>query len=392
MRAEQGTAVGPLSLHYGLVDVAAFLGVQALAAESVIIAVGNDQAWRVRGSSSSADDAWRNRRLVVVQPLPRNLVLRARLQQQPDGALQLLTDSRPEASDEHSTPSVALVGEPVNGWSVLVLATGPPPTPQSAFAEGLKELLGVAQEAVSAGLDGDRRRLRAGLQEREDERRRWARELHDETLQQLGALQVLLTSARRAAAQDPANDSSPLAEAVDLATRLVAGQITGLRHLITELRPAALDELGLRAPLEALAERTRTLTGLAVDVQVSLRYADGEVRTRLLPDIEVAVYRVVQEALTNVGRHSGADWARVDVVESDGQVCVEIRDNGGGVSKGHGSGFGIAGMRERALLAGGSLEVLSVSDGHVAGQEAGERGTTIRMVVPATHRSGGDET
>lgn len=391
MSVEQESAAGGLTAQYALLDVAAYLGAQALAAESVIIVVGDDQGWRVRGCSSSAGDVRRGRRLVAVEPLARDRVLQVRLQQQPNGAVQLQADNRPAADDEHGTVRWALMGKPVNGCSVLVIASGPWRTSQSALTECLRELLGVAQNAVSPGLDGDRRRLRAGLQEREDERRRWARELHDETLQQLGALQVLLTSARRAAAQDPARDSDPLTRAVDLATSLVAGQITGLRHLITELRPATLDELGLRAPLKALAERTRALTGLAVEAQVSLRYSDGEVTTRLLPDIELAVYRVVQEALTNVGRHSGASWARVVVVESDGQVCVEIRDNGAGMSKGHSSGFGIAGMRERALLAGGSLEVLSASDAPGSGPDAG-LGTVIRMVVPATHRSGGDET
>lgn len=391
MRLDQDSAAGARAAQDALLDAAAYLGVQALAADSVIIAVGNDQGHWVRGCSGSVGDIWRGRRVVAVERLPRNLVLRVTLQQQPDGAVHVAADDRPPADDEYGSVSWALTSKAVNGWSALVVAAGPPRTSPSALRECLQELLDAAEAAVSASLDGDRHRLRAGLQEREDERRRWARELHDETLQQLGALQVLLTSARRAAGQEQAHDADPLARAVDLATSLLAGQITSLRHLITELRPAALDELGLRAPLEALAERTRALTGLAVEVQASLRYAEGEVSTRLLPDIEVAVYRVVQEALTNVGRHSGASWARVVVAESDGQVCVEIRDNGTGMTKEHSSGFGIAGMRERALLAGGSLEVLSVTDGHAAGPEAERRGTTIRMVVPATHLPPGED-
>jgi hypothetical protein len=138
--------------------------------------------------------------------------------------------------------------------------------------------------------------IRESLHEREEERRRWARELHDDTLQQLGALQVLLTSAL---AQARAPDRGPLADAVRLATELVATQIGNLRQLITELRPAALDDLGLTPPLQALARRTEQLSGIPVSLHVSLRYADGVIETRLVPDVE----RVA-------GRHRGHPGVR----------------------------------------------------------------------------------
>jgi hypothetical protein len=108
-----------------------------------------------------------------------------------------------------------------------------------------------------------------------------------------------------------------------------------------------------------------------------LPYADGRVATRLLPDIELAIYRVVQEALTNAARHSHGSRTRVVVAEEGGQVRVEVSDNGTGT--GHMTGFGIEGMRERATLAGGQLEVLPYGDG----EQAAGPGTTVRMVVPA---------
>jgi signal transduction histidine kinase len=232
-----------------------------------------------------------------------------------------------------------------------------------------------------------RHRLRAGLAEREEERKRWARELHDETLQQLGAVQVLLSSARQKVRSGRQTSEEALVSAVDTAIDLLAAQINGLRQLITELRPAALDELGLRAPLHALAQRTEALTGVKVDMRVSLRYADGQVSTRLLPDIEVAIYRVIQEALTNASRHSGASCVEVSVIERDGQVFAEVSDDGKGMSEAAGVGFGIVGMRERAALAGGHLEVLPGCMHRRSDSESSASGTLIRLVVPASHRT-----
>jgi signal transduction histidine kinase len=238
-----------------------------------------------------------------------------------------------------------------------------------------RHLLETASAALAAQRSATFGTMRESLHEREEERRRWARELHDDTLQQLGALQVLLTSAL---SQARPQDRGPLVDAVRLATELLATQIGNLRHLITELRPAALDDLGLSAPLQALARRTEQLSGIRVTVHVSLRYADGVVSTRLLPDVELAVYRVVQEALSNVRRHSGATRAAVTVVEDDDSVVAEISDNGRGFDPDPAAGFGLSGMRERAELAHGRLEV---TPAHPDG-----RGTTVRLVVPARHR------
>jgi signal transduction histidine kinase len=186
---------------------------------------------------------------------------------------------------------------------------------------------------------------------------------------------VLLTSALQ---QAGTGDCPAIAEAVQTATELVTGQIGALRRLITDLRPAALDDLGLASPLQALARRTEEVAGIPVTLRMALRYADGVVTTRLLPDIELAVYRVVQEALSNVARHSTATQATVTVVEDDETVTVEVSQDGQGFDPDRAAGFGLAGMRERAELAGGVLEIVPA--------RSGDDGTTVRLVVPATHR------
>ena len=239
----------------------------------------------------------------------------------------------------------------------------------------VRHLMETASAVLAAERSATFGTIRESLHEREEERRRWARELHDDTLQQLGALQVLLTSAL---AQARAPDRGPLADAVRLATELVATQIGNLRQLITELRPAALDDLGLTPPLQALARRTEQLSGIPVSLHVSLRYADGVMETRLVPDVELAIYRIVQEALTNIRRHSTASRATVTVVEHDDTVVAEISDDGQGFDVDRAAGFGLSGMRERAELAQGTLDVLPAGpEGH---------GTTVRLVVPARHR------
>jgi signal transduction histidine kinase len=370
-------------------DVLADSGAVTLGADVVAIAVGKGTGWTVQGSSRPSAGLKSGSRFHTsdLESLAApTTVIRVDL---PNGGITLTAADQPGPQPSSDSALLkAVLGQPMDGWSVLVLVQGLKRPFDAELKAGMEDLLHAAEDAVWSELDGDRQRLRAVLQEREEERRRWARELHDETLQQLGALQVLLTSARQSAGSGSSADSGRLLQSVDVGVDLLAGQIASLRHLITELRPAALDELGLRAPLHALAERTEALTGIQVSVQVSLRYADGEITTRLLPDIEVAVYRVVQEALTNAGRHSGAHRAWVSVLERGDQVTVEVGDDGAGMAAGNRSesGFGVRGMKERARLAGGRLEVLSASGAQLKPAAGLTSGTVVRMVVPATHR------
>ena len=205
----------------------------------------------------------------------------------------------------------------------------------------------------------------------EQERMRWARELHDETLQGLGALQVLLTTALGSSAPGAAEQAAR--QAVDH----VADEIEKLQSLITELRPAALDEIGLLPALESLVERTRTLHGLELASDVDLDYETGRRATRLAPEIESTAYRLVQEALTNIAKHARAERAWVTVAEAEGFLRIEVRDDGKGLgAAGASGGLGVVGMRERLHLVGGELQIDS----------APGAGTTIRAQLPASHR------
>jgi signal transduction histidine kinase len=243
----------------------------------------------------------------------------------------------------------------------------PPRTPAAAAGNP------PVSDAILLWLLEDNARLRERIVETsEEERKRWARELHDETLQGLGALQVLLTTGL----------GNPTPGATERAARQaveqVAEEIQKLKSLITELRPAALDEIGLQPALESLTERTRTLYGLELAEETNLDYEAGRRPTRLTPEIESTVYRVVQEALTNIAKHARAERAVVTVIEVDGSVRIEVRDDGEGLgSSGTAGGLGVVGMRERLQLAGGSLQIDS-------GPGAG---TTIRAELPATHRA-----
>jgi signal transduction histidine kinase len=218
--------------------------------------------------------------------------------------------------------------------------------------------------AVALAQTVQHERLRLSLQAAESERRRWARELHDETLQGLGALRVLLASAVRRV------DDRELADLLRDAVGQVEREIENLRAIITELRPAALDELGLAPAIEALVARVSAVEGLTVDAVLELE-PDGR-GCCLGQDLETTVYRLVQEALTNVAKHARADHARVLVGMGAGRLYVEVGDDGEGFDPTAATnGFGLAGMRERVELSGGELGVTTGPDG-----------TTVRAVMP----------
>jgi signal transduction histidine kinase len=195
--------------------------------------------------------------------------------------------------------------------------------------------------------------LRRSIEASERERSRWARELHDETLQQLAALRVLLSGALRSG--DPERLQAAVGEAVG---HLRTG-VADLRSLITDLRPAALDEFGIESALEALAERVRRQTDAVVNLEIDLIH-DDETDSRHPPEIEATVYRVVQEALTNAVKHGEATRVQVRVSDRDGTVDVTVRDDGKGFNPQETStGFGLLGIRERLALVRGTLKIES---------------------------------
>jgi signal transduction histidine kinase len=243
------------------------------------------------------------------------------------------------------------------------------------FTEDDEQMLRIfaasAATAVAMAQSVQADRLRSSLAAAERERGRWARELHDETLQGLGGLRVLLSSALRRG--DPEQRQQAMREAVEHIER----EIENLRAIITELRPAALDELGLRTAIESLLDRHREQGGLKIDGEIVLAGA-GDRGGRLDAELESTVYRIVQEGLTNVAKHAQAENVRVRVGEPDGELEVEIQDDGVGFDPGvRGEGFGVAGMHERVSLAGGSLSI-----------ESGGRGTMIRACLPVRAGAG----
>lgn len=148
--------------------------------------------------------------------------------------------------------------------------------------------------AKSVTADGRRQRLAAA----EQERGRWARELHDDTLQNLAALRLGLATAR------PAGPEA-LDGAVEDALGMLEGEIASLRALITDLRPPALDDLGVDIALRSLAERVGN-TGLEVELMLDLPYEEGLEPERHTPELETTIYRIVQETLTNATKHGSA--------------------------------------------------------------------------------------
>ncbi len=232
------------------------------------------------------------------------------------------------------------------------------------------ELLLTAFAASAANAVAMRRsvesdRLRSSMAAADAERARWARELHDETLQGLGALRLLLSSARRS------GEAERTARVVDEAIGQIEQEIENLHAIISDLRPASLDELGLRPALEALLERRREHGGLTISAELELSgQSDGD--GRLPPEIESTVYRLVQEGLTNVLRHARAASVRVAVTSSATAVSIEIEDDGVGFSPQEPTpGFGLEGMRERVYLVGGTLTFAS-----------GDGGTLVRAELP----------
>jgi len=252
------------------------------------------------------------------------------------------------------------------------LAGGPRFTAQDerlleAFATSAATAVSTAQ---SVATERQRQRLAAG----EQERARWARELHDETLQGLAALRIALGAADRSGALDV------LQKAVREAVGQLETDVSSLRALITELRPAILDDLGTKAAIEALAERVGT-SGLVVEATVDLAYESRRAPQRHTPELELTMYRIVQEALTNAAKNGHATHGIVEVIEGATTIEVSIRDDGTGFDPTTRSeGFGVLGMRERVALLHGTLEI----------ESARGNGTTVRCTLPVQRRRGPD--
>jgi signal transduction histidine kinase len=227
-----------------------------------------------------------------------------------------------------------------------------------------------AATAVATAQSVAEDRTRETIAATERERGRWARELHDESLQSLAGLRVLLSTARR-------SDRGELDDLLVQGIEQVDGAIAEMRRLIADLRPSTLDQLGLGAALEALGERTASGWGIEVEIEIDLDFEAGRSKSRLLGQVEDTVYRLVQEALNNAVHHGEANSVRVKVCEEGSSLRVRVSDDGKGFDpSAQTDGFGLIGMRERAELAGGTMELRS----------APGEGTTIGAVIPTAYR------
>ena len=204
--------------------------------------------------------------------------------------------------------------------------------------------------------------LRRIVEAQEAERRRLARELHDETGQ---ALTSILLGLKALEEKLPADDSRA---AVGGLRDLVVSTLQDVRRLAVELRPTALDDFGLVAALERLTQSFAEQSKIPVDFQSTLP------PERLPEEVETALYRIVQESLTNVIKHAHATRVSVLLTRKNGSVAAVVEDDGRGFDPAAvpDGGFGLVGMRERVAALGGRLEL-----------ESGGRGTTVAAEVPA---------
>jgi len=214
----------------------------------------------------------------------------------------------------------------------------------------LQSFASSAATAVATAQTVESERLRQQVESSERERERWARELHDDTLQNLAAIRIKLATALQDQGEERHERIERAAE--DTLVQLES-QIGELNRLINDLRPAALERLGLAGALEALAEEGSARGGVEVKAEIDLAAGRSGDEDRI-------VYRLVQESLTNVLKHAHASKVRIDVAEGDDAIRIGVSDDGDGFDTGTvASGRGLTGMRERIELLGGEIDVSS---------------------------------
>jgi two-component system sensor histidine kinase UhpB len=237
------------------------------------------------------------------------------------------------------------------------------PEPPTLAAEPNSEAgeLALTLNEMLARLRAERRAATGRvLAAQESERLRIAQELHDQVGQELTAVLLLLS---RLEAQAP----DELRPAVRETQQSVRAGLEDVRRIAIELRPEALDDLGLESALAVLCDRFAKRSQLEVSCVVS------DSLPALSPDAELVIYRIAQEALTNAARHSASSVAELSLEPRDGRVVLTVRDHGRGLAADQAPGSGIRGMRERAGLVGGSVEVRDADPGP---------GAEVRLEVP----------
>ncbi|HTX09208.1 MAG TPA: GAF domain-containing sensor histidine kinase [Solirubrobacteraceae bacterium] len=334
-------------------------------ARTVLIMLREGDQLVVSASTGHASDA-RGRRVPIAGSTSGQVLERGRAERITDVSSQLRVG--PAELGVPEAHSALLVPMRHRGNGLGVLAAFDQGQDAGAFTPEDEQLLRTfaasAAQAVALNRSVEADRLRSTITAADAERSRWARELHDQTLQSLGGLRVALSSVLGRG--DEATKDAAIRQAIED----IELEIANLRGIITDLRPSMLDDLGLMPAIEALLDRRRD-AGLEVVGELAL----GEVASRdggLDRQLETTIYRLVQESLTNVVKHAHASRVRVSLAAIDGEVKIEVQDNGVGFEPGERTGgFGLAGMRERVYLAGGTIEL-----------ESSENGTLVRVRLP----------
>jgi two-component system sensor histidine kinase UhpB len=220
--------------------------------------------------------------------------------------------------------------------------------------------LGATFNDMLARLEAERREATARvLAAQEAERLRIAQELHDQVGQELTAVLLGLSRVQ-------SHSGNRLQEEIVAVQDVVRASLEDVRRIAIELRPEALDDLGLPSALAVLAERFSERVGLSVWLAIAPDLPE------LTSEAELVIYRVAQEALTNVARHSGAHDAEMSLRRDDGWLRLSVRDRGHGLPAMSTPGTGMRGMRERATLIGARLEI----------SNSAPRGCEVRLEVP----------
>jgi signal transduction histidine kinase len=253
------------------------------------------------------------------------------------------------------------MGEHAAGTFVIVArARDPFASMDRGFLRALGHQIGAALQhaelyAALESRSADLRRASASLlRAAEGERQRIARELHDETGQMVTAIKLELADLERTLA-----GTGRGADAVERAIHLASRALESIRATARGLRPTALDDLGLVPAMRTLAEEFAGRTGIAVDLKTAPLPAPPPA-----PEVEVALYRVLQEALTNVARHAAATRVEAVLGTDGGELVLVVQDDGKGFDASRAGtpttgGAGLAGMQERVVGVGGRLTVTS---------------------------------
>ncbi|MDG6104091.1 sensor histidine kinase [Dactylosporangium aurantiacum] len=275
------------------------------------------------------------------------------------GDSTLLAEHGHPVSDTQTLP-ITYRGETVGR---LILPAGGPrtvlsPRDERLLADVVRQAAAAARSShLAAELQQSRERL---VGAREEERRRVRRDLHDGLGPALGGVALRIDTARNLLKSSPARADEVLRQArEDVSTALA-----DVRRLVHDLRPPALDDVGLIGAVDQVADRLRTP---ALTIRVT-----GEPPAGLAAAVEVAAYRIASEALTNVSKHARAGSCTVDFSLDGDSLVVSVVDDGGGIAAGTPSGVGLISLRERAAELGGRCEISCPPDG----------GTTVRATLP----------